>query len=532
MPVSSPGNEWSLARAIRRLPIRQRLILGFSAILACMAGAVILAGVQLVRFREMVERIDAIQVQEKSMTDRVDGVLVEMDAIALRLLIDPGDRVPLEPAERIGGILVRDLDAVKAQVEALRSQASPSVRRRMAEEMQQLELLGQRLVNALDGLRESRSVDSFLGFKTVADQTDAHMTQLRDSLDAMVLQSTGELRYRLTVMIAVAWALFGVALAVAILVSLLIARSLVGPIRVLSRAATRMAGGEWDVAVPFRLQAGDRDELSNLGAAFNRMAEALRHQLAELNHVNSALEARVSARTAELAKRNEELDTFTHTVSHDLKSPVVALQGLTSILAEDYGDRLGDQGRQYLRRIQANIVHMGHLIQDLLALSRVGRTALRPERIPVDTLVEDVLALHAETLRSRGIRVDIEDLPELTADRVQLRQVFQNLVSNAIKFLGDQPAPRISIRGVSEGRFVRFEVADNGIGIDASQHERIFVIFQRLKDVDVEGTGVGLAIVKKIVEQAGGVLQVRSAKGAGAVFSFTWPADPADAVAA
>jgi signal transduction histidine kinase len=515
------------ARAIRRLPIRRRLILGFSAILACMGGAVILAGVQLVRVREMVATIDAVQIQEKSMTGRVDRILVEMDAIALRLLTDPGDRAPLERTQSIGSDLVRELGGIQPQVRQLTALASSAVRPRLVEDLQKLELLSQRLVNALAALRQSRSVDSFLAFNTVADQIDHQMARLEDSLDAMVLQSTAELRRRLTVMIAVAWGLFGVALVLAILISLLIARSLVGPIRVLSHAARRMANGEWDVAVPVRLELNGRDELASLATAFNRMAEALRSQLAEVNRMNATLETRVSERTAELARRNEELDTFTSTVSHDLKSPVVALQGLATILAEDYGDRLDDQGQQYLRRLKRNVVHMGDLIQDLLMLSRVGRTEVCRERVAVKPLVEDVLALYADALTARGIRVEIADLPDLVADRIQLKQVFQNLVSNAIKFLGDQPAPCISIRCENLKGFVRFEVADNGIGIDPSYHDKIFVIFQRLQDVDVEGTGVGLAIVKKVVEQAGGALDVRSAKGAGAVFAFTWPIDDA-----
>jgi signal transduction histidine kinase len=321
----------------------------------------------------------------------------------------------------------------------------------------------------------------------------------------------------------VAWVLFGVALAAAMLVSVLIARSLVGPIHALAQTARRMADGEWDVVIPAHRESGD--ELASLGIAFNRLAEALRNQLAELNRMNAALEARVSERTAELAQRNEELDTFTYTVSHDLKSPVVSLQGLASILSREYGDRLDDEGRRYVRRIQANVAHMGQLIQDLLVLSRVGRTTLRLERFSVNALVDEVLALHADILKARGIQVACEVLPELVADPLLLKQVFQNLISNAIKFLGNQPAPRISIRGIPEGRFVRFEVADNGIGIDPSHHDLIFVIFQRLQEIDVEGTGVGLAIVKKIVEQAGGALQVRSAKGTGSAFSFTWPID-------
>lgn len=522
---------WSPALLIRRLPIRQRLILGFAAILACMAGAVILAGFQLVRVREMVKAIDLVQVQEKQMTDRVDGVLAEMDAVALRLLIDPADQTPLERARSIGGDLAGALDSVEEQVGSLRALALFSADQRVTEEIEQFQLLGQRLVNALDALRVSRSVDSFLAFKAVADQTDHDLTRLRDNLDAMVLQSTADLRRRLTAMIAVAWVLFGVALAAAMLVSVLIARSLVGPIHALSHAARRMADGEWDVVIPTDRESVGRDELASLGMAFNRMAEALRNQLAELNRMNAVLEARVSERTAELARRNEELDTFTYTVSHDLKSPVVSLQGLASILSQDYGDRLDDEGRRYLHRIQANVAHMGHLIQDLLVLSRVGRTTLRLERFSVKTLVDEVLALHADTLKARGIHVACEGLPEVLADPLLLKQVFQNLISNAIKFLGNQSAPKISIRGISEGRFVRFEVTDNGIGIDPSHHDLIFAIFQRLQEVDVEGTGVGLAIVKKIVEQAGGTLQVRSDKGTGSVFSFTWPTD-ADALAA
>lgn len=485
----------------------------------------LLAGVQLVRFREMVATIDSVQIQEKAMVDRVDRLFEQTDSIALRLLIDPADRTPLVRAQSIGVDLGRTFVDLKTQFGQMTALASSSVQQRLVEDLQQLELLERRLVNALDSLQQSRSVDSFLAFNTVADQADTRLARLKDGLDVMILESTAELRRKLTVMIVVAWAFFGVALTLGILVSLLIARSLVRPILALSHAARRMADGDLSAAVPTRPESGVRDELASLASAFNRMAEALRRQLAELNDMNATLETRVSERTAELARRNDELDTFTYTVSHDLKGPIVALQGLASILAEDYGDRLDDQGRHYVRRLQLNVVHMSDLIQDLLMLSRVGRTEARRELVAVNSLVEDILELYAETIASKRIRVDIDSLPDVSADRVQLEQIFQNLLSNAIKFLGDQPEPRISIRAAREGRFVRFEVADNGVGIDPSYQDKIFVIFHRLRDVDVEGTGVGLAIVKKIVEQAGGVVSVQSAKGAGAVFSFTWPID-------
>ncbi len=492
-----------------------------------MGAAVLLAGIQLVRFREMVETVDSVQVQEKAMIDRIDRLLAQMDTVALRLLVDPADRAPLERAQSIGGDLAEEIGDLKTHFGKLTALASSSVQQRMAEDLEQIELLARRLVNALASLQQSRAVDSFLAFNTVADQADNRLARLKDGLDVMILQSTADLRRSLTVMIAVAWVFFGVALALGILISLLISRSLVGPIRVLSHAAQRMADGDLAAAIPARLESGGGDELASLASAFNRMADALRRQLGEVNQVNATLETRVSERTAELARRNGELDTFTHTVSHDLKGPVVALQGLASILAEEYGDRLDEQGRHYLRRLQLNVLHMGNLIQDLLMLSRVGRTEVRRELVAVKSMVEDVLELHAETIAAKRIRVEIETLPDVSADRVQLEQIFQNLVSNAIKFLGDQPEPRISIRGAREGRFVRFEVADNGIGIDPSYQDKIFVIFHRLKDIDVEGTGVGLAIVRKVVEQAGGAVEVRSAKGAGAAFSFTWPIDDA-----
>lgn len=490
-----------------------------------MGAAVLLAGVQLVRVRGMVETIDSVQVQENEMVDRVDRLFEQMDAIALRLLIDPSDRVPLERAQSIGADLGRTLGDLKAQFGQLTALASPSGRDRLGEDLGELVSLEPRLVNSLNSLQQSRSVDSFLAFNTVADQADARLARVKDGLDTMILRSTAELRRTLTAMIAVAWGFFATALALGGLISLMIARSLVGPIQALSHAARRMADGDWVTAVPVRLESVGRDEVADLASAFNRMAETLRGQFDELNRMNATLETRVSERTAELARRNEELDTFTHTVSHDLKSPVVALQGLASILAEDYGGRLDEQGRHYIRRLQANVVHMGHLIQDLLMLSRLGRTELRRELIAVRPMVDDVLERHAETIALKRIRVQIDALPNVSADRVQLEQVFQNLLSNAIKFLGDQPNPRITVRGAREGCVVRFEVVDNGIGIDPSYQDKIFLIFHRLKDVEVEGTGVGLAIVKKIVEQAGGRVAVRSTRGAGAAFSFTWPAE-------
>jgi signal transduction histidine kinase len=141
-------------------------------------------------------------------------------------------------------------------------------------------------------------------------------------------------------------------------------------------------------------------------------------------------------------------------------------------------------------------------------------------------VVDDVLAELTESLRTRGIKVTVADLPTVPAVRVELEQVLRNLLSNAVKYMGDTPAPAIEIGATARGTTVEVWVRDTGIGIDAAYHDRVFEIFQRLKQISADGTGVGLAIVKKIVERAGGRIWVESTQGEGATFRFTWPAGP------
>ena len=225
--------------------------------------------------------------------------------------------------------------------------------------------------------------------------------------------------------------------------------------------------------------------------------------------------------------KNAELDAFAYSVSHDLKAPLVALQGLAGILLEDYGPRLDPTGRRYLERIQANADHMERLILDLLALSRIGREAHPPEPVHLAELVDDLLATLADPIRSRGIKIVRRDVATVWAIRTQMEQVLGNLLGNAVKYLGDAPAPTIEISTTERGAFIECAVSDNGIGIDPAYHDKIFDLFQRLRDLDTEGTGVGLPIVKKIVDAAGGRVWVESTKGHGATFRFTWPKAPA-----
>jgi light-regulated signal transduction histidine kinase (bacteriophytochrome) len=220
-----------------------------------------------------------------------------------------------------------------------------------------------------------------------------------------------------------------------------------------------------------------------------------------------------------LQAKNAELDSFAYAVSHDLKAPLVTLQGMAGLLLEDCADALGDEGRHYLARMTATVGQMETLIADVLALARIGREGRATEVVSLDEVLDVVLERLAGPIRARGVAVTRRPLGRVRVVRTQAEQLFMNLVGNAVKYLGETAAPAVEIGRTEEELYVR----DNGIGIDPAYHARIFETFQRLKDIEVEGTGVGLAIVKKIVEAAGGRLRVESAAGAGAAFFFTWP---------
>jgi GAF domain-containing protein len=238
---------------------------------------------------------------------------------------------------------------------------------------------------------------------------------------------------------------------------------------------------------------------------------------------NARLFSASRAQAAALAEKNAQLDSFVYVVSHDLKAPLITIEGMASILRENHANALDPEANHLLERIQANVRQLERLTEDLLALSRIGREARAPEPVDLTELVGRLLVEWDGPIRARGVQVDYGHLPTLQAIRTQMEQVIGNLLGNALKYLGDTPSPRVEIGAVEKDGVVECYVKDNGIGIDPAYHGRVFEIFHRLKEVEAEGTGVGLAIVKKIVEGAGGRVWVESVKGEGATFRFTWP---------
>jgi signal transduction histidine kinase len=256
----------------------------------------------------------------------------------------------------------------------------------------------------------------------------------------------------------------------------------------------------------------------------NHSLESHMRQLKETQDQLLEKNRELSEANQRIERSKTELESFVYTVSHDLKTPVISFHGMASILMENYAEKLDEQGRHYLQRLIANASFMEKLIADLLELSRIGRRERQLERIQTEKIVAAVLDQCDEVMQRRKIEVRVlSPLPDIFFDRTLLMQVFLNLISNALKFMGDQSRPKIEIGGREEEKFAEFYVKDNGIGIDSQYHDQVFGVFQRLKDIDVEGSGVGLSIVKKIVELAGGKVWVESKKGGGAAFFFRLP---------
>jgi signal transduction histidine kinase len=242
----------------------------------------------------------------------------------------------------------------------------------------------------------------------------------------------------------------------------------------------------------------------------------------EVHKLNEELQERVR----ELEESNAELTQFTYTVSHDLKSPLVTISGFLGYLEQDASSGNFERLRQDTTRIREAVNKMHTLLTELLELSRIGRMMNLPEDIPFSETVREALELVHGQLEAHDVTVQTQpNLPTVYGDRQRLVEVLQNLIDNAAKYMGAQPNPRIEIGGGEQDEFGKriFFVRDNGIGIAHEYHERIFGLFNKL-DSTSEGTGIGLALVKRIIEVHGGRIWIQSEPGKGSTFYFTLPA--------
>jgi light-regulated signal transduction histidine kinase (bacteriophytochrome) len=225
----------------------------------------------------------------------------------------------------------------------------------------------------------------------------------------------------------------------------------------------------------------------------------------------------------DLAQANAELEVFNSTVSHDLRIPLMAVEGFSRRLAKKYGDRLDEKGRSYLSMVQASVARMGKLIEDLLAYSRLGRLEMRHSPVSMREIVSSALD-ELRALYPEG-EVLVSPLPGAVGDERMLRQVVSNLLSNAFKFSKYRTHRIIEVKGWEEGTENVYSVRDNGAGFDMEYKDKLFNVFERLHSYqEFEGTGIGLSIVKRIVERHGGRIWAEGKPDEGATFYFSLPA--------
>ena len=311
------------------------------------------------------------------------------------------------------------------------------------------------------------------------------------------------------------------------------------------------------IALMHRIIAG-HGALQASRASLQALNETLEHRVAtrtaalvatrdQLRHTNSNLEAIVEARVGDLRVANEEIQRFAYIVSHDLRAPLVNVLGFTSELDALRGDLetfLGEVERaapqlltperralveqdlpEALGFIRASTAKMDRLINAILKLSREGRRKLAPEEIDVAALVAAQAASLTQQLAARDAFVAVEgELPPLVSDRLAVEQIFGNIIENAVKYLSPARAGRVVVRGTRDGGQLRYEIADNGRGIDAKDLERVFELFRRAGEQNTQGEGIGLAYVRNLLRRLGGDVTVRSALGEGSTFTLVLPA--------
>jgi signal transduction histidine kinase len=277
------------------------------------------------------------------------------------------------------------------------------------------------------------------------------------------------------------------------------------------------------------------ERLGEQSAELEQQNEHLQEQTVELEmqqaelaaqaEAMSALNAKLEGRVRDLAALNSGLESFSYTVSHDLRTPLGAINGLATLLQEDYGDRLDDTGRGMLVRVRANASHMGELIDGLLELARVSRGDLTVERVDLSLLAREIGGSLARQSPERPVRFEVEDGLTACADRRLLAALVQNLLGNAWKFSAKVPEPVIEVRAWPESPGDTFLVRDNGAGFDMTYAARLFAAFQRLHGgAEFEGTGIGLATVERVARRHGGRVWAEGEVGKGATFYVTLPA--------
>jgi two-component system, sensor histidine kinase and response regulator len=276
------------------------------------------------------------------------------------------------------------------------------------------------------------------------------------------------------------------------------------------------------------VQGGAQDFVAKVDVSGNNLTRAILYAIErerleqKFRKLNEELEERIKERTAELEASNKELEAFSYSVSHDLRSPLNHIHGFSALLQTDYKSRLDEQGKKYLDRIHNAAIRMSSLIDDLLSLGKVGRQGLKLAVVGLGSLVQEVLAELKSECGDRQIEWRIGSLTSIKCDRGLMKQVFVNLLSNAVKYTSPRGRAVIEVSQTLIDGHLAFSVRDNGVGFDMKHADRLFQPFQRLHlQEEFAGTGIGLATVQRIVQKHGGRIWAESVVDRGSTFHFT-----------
>ena len=306
-----------------------------------------------------------------------------------------------------------------------------------------------------------------------------------------------------------------VVLATGVVAAWIMSRSITRPLDELFKIATAISQGNYPRIVPIN-QYQD-DEIGRLAKAFNEM-------IGQVSQSHHELESRVEERTLQLANVNKELEAFSYSVSHDLRTPLRAINGYSIMLKEDYESTLDSEGKRIIRNIINNAKMMGQLIDDLLAFSRLGKKELVPALVDMQSLAQVTVSELIQHEPESKYQIEIGVLPPASGDEVMIKQVMVNLVGNAIKYSSKKAHPLIEIGAKQEETRTIYYVRDNGAGFDMAYSSKLFGVFQRLhSQEDFEGTGVGLALVKRIIDKHNGEVWAEGHEDVGATFYFSMP---------
>ncbi|HEX4343966.1 MAG TPA: ATP-binding protein [Solirubrobacteraceae bacterium] len=481
-------------------------VLTLSATVAVLLGATLILLIIAVTGQRDAGRIAFASQKALTLTSRLETSLFAIEN-GLRDYVERYPTRPLKPVTTL-------LKAYPGQQRALAQEVSgdPGQRARVTEIGVKINEYVIRATPLITLAKEDpEAARNQLFYTDTRDRVEALGKDLRDLADrerTLVAQRENHAEAQSTLAIAFGIGGLGLVLLVVAGGTLYLRRAVVRPVVSVAQATGQLAAGDLSTRVP----ASREDEIGDLARGFNTMADSLERGQAELERSN-----------AELTRSNAELEQFASVTSHDLQAPLTTISMYAELLERRQAAG-GEGAADLIDGIRGATRQARTLIRDLLEYSRAGRGDLTLEPQGAEVALDQALEALAGAIEATGAHVRVGSLPVVLADRSNLCRVFQNLVGNAVKFTrGDDP--EVSIEARPDGTMWRFDVRDNGIGMDPDSTRRIFEPFRRLHGEDAyAGTGIGLAVCERIVEQHGGRIWVTSEPGAGSVFSFTMPA--------